>query len=68
LATILSSLFCHDLELLASSEQGLQRARDRFSAACNQAATKFSPKKTLVLCLSRNSCQSGEDLSLGWKV
>jgi len=36
-----------------SSQQGLQHAFDRFSAACDQAGTKISTKKIEVLCLSR---------------
>jgi len=34
--------------LLASSEQGLQRALDRFSAACSQAGMKVSTKNDQV--------------------
>jgi len=47
-------LFTDDLVLLASSQQGLQHALDRFSAAYNRARMKISAKKTEVLCLSRN--------------
>ena len=36
-----------------SSQQGLQHAFDRFSAACNQAGMKISTKTIEVLCLSR---------------
>jgi len=37
-----------------SSQQGLQHAVDRFSAACDQAGIKISTKKIEVLCLSRH--------------
>jgi len=40
-----------------SSQQGLQHAFGRFSAACDQAGTKFSAKKIEVLCLSRRPRQ-----------
>jgi len=40
-----------------SSQQGLQHAFDRFSAACDQAGTKISTKKIEVLCLSRHPRQ-----------
>jgi len=40
------------LVLLAFSEQGLQRALDWLSAACDQAGITISPTKTEVLCLS----------------
>jgi len=33
------------------SQQGLQHAFDRFSAACDQAGTKISAKKIGVLCI-----------------
>jgi len=45
--------FANDLVLLATSQQALQNALDRFSAVCIQAGTKISPKMTDVLCLSR---------------
>jgi len=47
-------LFAYDLVLLAPSEQGLQHALDRFSAACDHAGMKISNKNTEVLRLSRN--------------
>ena len=34
-----------------SSQQGLQLAFDRFSAACDQEGTKISSKKNEVFCL-----------------
>jgi len=40
-----------------SSQQGLQHAFDRFSAAHDQAGTKISTKKIEVLCLSRRPRQ-----------
>jgi len=40
-----------------SSQQGLQHAFDRFSAACDHAGTKISTKKIEVLCLSRRPKQ-----------
>jgi len=40
-----------------SSQQGLQRAFDRFTAECDQAGTKISTKKIEVLCLSRRPRQ-----------
>jgi len=40
-----------------SSQQGIQRAFDRFSAACDQAGTKISSEKIEVLCLSRRPWQ-----------
>ena len=43
-------LFANGLVLLASSEQGLQNALDRFSAAWDQAGMKIRAKKTEVLC------------------
>jgi len=46
-------VFTNDLVLLATSQQVLQNALYRFSAACIQVGTKISPKKTDVLCLSR---------------
>ena len=36
--------------LLASSQQGLQHALDRFSAACDRTGMKITTKKTEVLC------------------
>jgi len=50
--------FTDDLILLVSSEQGLQQAPDRFSAACYHAVMKVSTTKTEVLCLPRNPNQS----------
>jgi len=41
----------------ASSQQGLQNAFDRFSAACDKAGMKISTKKIEVLCLSRRPRQ-----------
>jgi len=38
-----------------SSQQGLQYASDRFSAACAQAGTKNSSKKIEVLCPAQGS-------------
>jgi len=43
-------LFADGLVLLASSQQGLQHALDRFSAACDRAKMKISAKNTEVLC------------------
>jgi len=40
-----------------SSQQGVQHAFDRFSAACNQAGTKISTINIEVLCLSRRPRQ-----------
>jgi len=40
-----------------SSQQGLQHAFDRFSAACDQPRKKISAKKIEVLCLSRRPRQ-----------
>jgi len=51
---IIRLLFADDLVLLASSQQDLQHALDRFSAACDRAGMKISTKKTEELCLSRN--------------
>jgi len=45
-------LFSDDLVLLASSEQGLQLALDRFSAACEQAGINISTKQTEVGIMS----------------
>jgi len=49
--------------LLASLEQGLQHALDRFSAACNQAGMKIKTEKTEILCLSKNPGQCTLHLS-----
>jgi len=40
-----------------SSQQGLQRAFDRFSVMCDQAGTKISTTKIEVLCISRRPRQ-----------
>jgi len=45
-------LFASNLVVLATSQQCLQNAVDQFSAACIQAGTKISPKRTDVLSLS----------------
>jgi len=50
-------LFADDLALLASSQQCLQHALDRFSAACDRAGMKINTKKSEVLCLSTNPRQ-----------
>ena len=50
-------LFADDLVLLASSQQCLRHALDRFSAACDRAGTKINIKYTEVLCLSTNPRQ-----------
>jgi len=50
-------LFADDFVLLASSQEGLQHALDRFSAACDRPRMKISTKKTEVLCLSRKTRQ-----------
>ena len=50
-------LVADDLVMLASSQQCLQHALDRFSAACDRAGTKISTKNTEVLCLSTNPRQ-----------
>jgi len=49
--------FADGLVLLASSQQGLQHALDRFSAACDRAKMKISTKNTEVLCPSTNQKQ-----------
>jgi len=50
-------LFTDDYALLPFSEQRLQHALDRFSAACNQAGMKTGTITTEVLRLSRNPRQ-----------
>jgi len=50
-------LFTDDLVLLASSQQSLQHAFDRFSAACDRTGMKINTKNTEVLCLSTNPRQ-----------
>jgi len=51
----INRLLCtDDLVLLASSDQGLQRALARLSAACNRAQMKIATKLTQVLNLCRN--------------
>ena len=52
-----SLLFADDLVLLAFSEQSLQHALNRFSAACDQAVTKISTTKTEASYPSRNPSQ-----------
>ena len=47
-------LVADDLVLLASFEQSLQHALDRFSAACDRAGMKINTKNTEVLHLSTN--------------
>jgi len=42
-------LFADDLILLASSQQSIQHALDRFCAACDRARMKISTKNTEVL-------------------
>jgi len=49
--------FTNNLVLLASFEQGLQHALDRFAAARDQAGMKIITKEIEVLCLSRNPSQ-----------
>jgi len=49
-------LFADNLVLLASSQQSLQHALDRFSAACHRAGMKISTKNT-ELCRSTNPRQ-----------
>jgi len=51
-------VFADDLVRLASSQQGLQHALGRFSAAFNQVGMKISPKNTKILCIPRkpNQC------------
>jgi len=39
------------IAVVASSQQGLQHALDRFSAACDQSGMKISTAKTEILCL-----------------
>ena len=56
-------LFANDLVLLASSQQGLHHALNRFSAVCDQAGMKISTKNTEVLCLSANPRQCTLDVS-----
>ena len=43
--------------LLASSQQGLQHALDRFSTTCDRTRMKISTKNTEVLCLCTNQRQ-----------
>jgi len=50
-------LIAEDLVLLAFSDQGLQHALGRFTAACGQTGMKISTKKTEVLCFSRRPSQ-----------
>jgi len=51
-------LFAGEMVLHAwISQQGLQHAFDRFSAACDQAGTKIISKTIEVLCLLRRSRQ-----------
>jgi len=59
-----------------SSQQGLQHAFDRFSAACDQAGTKISTKKIEALCLKtpvamysaseRKYTAAGGDVQVPW--
>jgi len=56
-----------------SSQQGLQHAFDRFSAACDEEGTKISTKKIEVLCLAQGSvsCKrqytaAGGDVQVPW--
>jgi len=42
-------LFARNLILLVSSQQSIQHALDRFSAACDRARMKVSTKNTKVL-------------------
>jgi len=51
-------LSADDLVLFAFSEQGLQHALDRFSAACDKTGMKISTEKNKVLGFSRNPVQS----------
>ena len=59
-------LFVNDLVLLASSEQGLQHALDRFGAACHQAGIKIgttlryhvSPENQAGVCCKRQYTDS----------
>ena len=50
-------LFADDLDLLSSTESGLQHALNSFADACNTAGMKISTAKTEVLHLSRNPDQ-----------
>jgi len=50
-------LFASDLVLLASSQQSLQHALDRFSAACGQVGMETSTTMTVILCLSKTPSQ-----------
>ena len=43
--------------VVASSEQGLQHALDRFSAECYQVGMKINTEVPEVLCLSRKPSQ-----------
>ena len=52
-----------NLMLLASSEQHLRHALDKFSAACDQAWMKINNEKTEVLCLCRNPSQCALQVS-----
>ena len=50
-------LFADDLDLLSSTESGLQHALNSFADACNTAGIEISTAKTEVLHLSRNPDQ-----------
>jgi len=49
--------FADDLVLLASFQQCLQHALDRFSAACDRTGMKINTKNSEALCLSTNPRQ-----------
>ena len=55
--TVQRLLFAHDLVLLDSTQNGLQRALVRFSGACSVAGMKISTTKTETICLSRQPKQ-----------
>ena len=46
-------LFTDDLALLTSSQQRLQHALHRFSAACDRAGVKISTKKRSIMSLQK---------------
>ena len=55
--TVQRLLFADDLELLDSTQNGLQHALDRYSDACSVAGMKISTTKTETMCLSRQPKQ-----------
>jgi len=47
-------LFADDLGLLASLQQSLQHALDRFLAACDRKGMKINTENTEVLCFHKS--------------